>query len=162
VDHLWAEPNTTAGVHECEEKRDISRKLAEWENFQSFGWPHTSHKGTTPCDILRQKLAWNTLICLSTLGHQYHTNEMLWGTRYGSLRSLRAFTSGLDRGPEMNSGPETCVSDPYFVAGAGFHGLRPCQERTVSLVTVSSFGRDCLSGQRIHGLSVYDGSLAEI
>ena len=36
---------------------DLKKKLAEWEDFYNFGRPHSSHKGKTPYEILRQKMA---------------------------------------------------------------------------------------------------------
>ena len=35
---------------------DLNRKLAEWESFYNFTRPHSSFKGKTPYEILREKL----------------------------------------------------------------------------------------------------------
>lgn len=36
---------------------DLNAKLKEWENFYNFARPHTSLKGKTPYEVLREKLA---------------------------------------------------------------------------------------------------------
>jgi transposase InsO family protein len=36
---------------------DLEAKLAEWERFYNLTHPHTAHKGKTPYEALRERLA---------------------------------------------------------------------------------------------------------
>ena len=35
---------------------DLEKKLAAWERFYNYDRPHSSHRGKTPYEVLRQKL----------------------------------------------------------------------------------------------------------
>ena len=36
---------------------DLEKKLAAWERFYNYDRPHSSHRGKTPYEVLREKLA---------------------------------------------------------------------------------------------------------
>ena len=35
---------------------DLENKLAAWEQFYNYDWPHGAHRGRTPYEALREKM----------------------------------------------------------------------------------------------------------
>ena len=46
----------------CVDNVDLNEKLQEGEKFYNFDRPHKSHKGKTPFEILREKIAHGTTV----------------------------------------------------------------------------------------------------
>jgi hypothetical protein len=43
-------------LHTYKDDVDLTQKLAEWESFCNFAWPHGAFKGKTSYEALRENL----------------------------------------------------------------------------------------------------------